>query len=256
MEMQMAKATYDFSGQVAVVTGAASGIGAETARYFAACGAAVALLDVDVASANVVAAECGGEVVALGVDVTARSSIVSAVDEILGRFGHIDVLVNSAGITGHAPAEEFPEDKWAQIINVNLTGTFFACQAVGRVMLQQGHGTIVNLASVGALVGLEQSVAYCASKGGVAQVTRTLAAEWATRGVRVNAVAPSPTETKMAQRLKAEDPGFELAALRRVPMDRFGHPSEIVDAIVFLSSASSSLVTGHILAVDGGWLAT
>ncbi len=171
------------------------------------------------------------------------------------RLGPVDVLVNSAGITRRRPAVEFAEDDWQRVIAVNLTGVFLACQAAGRRMLERRRGRIVKIASIAGEIGLAGTIAYAASKGGVVMLTRALAVEWAAQGVRVNAIAPSWFDTDMGGLMRRE-PDYAERAMRRVPMGRMGRPDELVGAVVYLASEASAMVTGHVLAVDGGTLAS
>lgn len=173
----------------------------------------------------------------------------------LERFGRIDVLVNSAGISPvFSRALKLKEEDWNRILAVNLTGAFLACQAVGRVMTERREGKIINIASIGATTGLPRFVAYCATKGGLLQVTRVLAQEWAEFNVQVNAIAPGYVETDLTSGLHNNARLLD-DIINRTPMRRLGRPDEIVGAALLLASESSSYITGHILYVDGGWSA-
>jgi NAD(P)-dependent dehydrogenase (short-subunit alcohol dehydrogenase family) len=171
------------------------------------------------------------------------------------RLGPADVLINSAGITHRAPAADFPAAEWHRVLAVNLTGVFLACQAIGRGMLARRRGRIVNIASIAGEIGLPGTAAYSASKGGVVMLTRALAVEWAAFDVRVNAIAPSWFSTNIGDLIHRE-PGYEERAMRRVPVGRMGRPDELVGAALYLASDASAMVTGHVLAVDGGTLAS
>jgi NAD(P)-dependent dehydrogenase (short-subunit alcohol dehydrogenase family) len=169
--------------------------------------------------------------------------------------GRIDVLVNSAGITVRGPAADFRAADWDRILAVNLSGVFHACQAMGRRMIARGTGSIVNIASIAGQIGLPGTIAYVASKGGVIALTRGLAVEWARHGVRVNAIAPSWFETRLGGVIHRE-PEYAARAMARVPAGRMGRPDELAGAVVYLASAASGMVTGHVLNVDGGTLAS
>jgi NAD(P)-dependent dehydrogenase (short-subunit alcohol dehydrogenase family) len=249
---------FALHGQVALVTGGLGGLGRPIAAGLAAAGAKVAVADVMLDDAEVVLAEIaayGQRGLALPLDVTDASSVQAVVNRLVAEFGRIDVLVNSHGLTRRMPTVDFPEADWDRIIAVNLKGVFLCCQRVGRVMIAQGRGSIINLASIGGLVGLPASVAYCASKGGVVQLTRTLGVEWAPLGVRVNAIAPSSFNTPMVQRVLATEPAYRERVVSKIPIGRIAEPTEIVGTVLYLASAASGMVTGAILPVDGGYTA-
>jgi NAD(P)-dependent dehydrogenase (short-subunit alcohol dehydrogenase family) len=249
---------FRLSGQTAVVVGGAGGLGAAMARGLAEAGAAVAVADADLGRAKVVAdglAKAGARALPLAVDVTDRAAVERMAAEAEDRLGPIDVLVNSAGITHRGPAAEFPEAQWHRVLAVNLTGVFWGCQVVGGRMLARERGSIVNIASIAGQIGLSGTVAYTASKGGVVMLTRALAVEWAPRNVRVNAIAPSWFHSNIGDLIHRE-PDYAARAMRRVPLGRMGEPDELIGAVVYLASAASAMVTGHVLAVDGGTLAS
>lgn len=259
---------FDLSGKVALVVGA-GGLGEAIAGGLFAAGAEVAVADKSPQRAERLAARLrkdGRGTRGYGVDVTISSEVSGLVSTMMASFGRIDVLVNAFGITHRAAAEDFPEQLWRNISDVNLKGTFLCSRESGRQMLEQGGGSIINLSSIAGTVGIKNTVAYAASKGGVNQLTRTMGIEWAKRGVRVNAIAPSWFETEMGSRIRDVDglyagdrkPQATLLleeTVERVPVGRMGMPEEIVGAAVFLASDASRMVTGHILAVDGGYLA-
>ena len=251
----MERPDFDLTGQVALVTGAGRGIGRDLARALAACGAHVLAGVRDPASADVAwTAPGGGQVVALGLDVTDVTGIGLAVDAAVGSLGRIDILVNNAGLGANHDALDVSEADWDEMMAVNLKGLFFACQAVGRHMVDRGYGRIVNVSSQAGLVGIRRHVVYSASKGGVNLVTKVLALEWAPHGVTVNAIAPTWIYTPgTAERL--DDPTFLAGVLARIPVGRVGTTADVAAAVVFLASRASGLVTGAILPVDGGWTA-
>jgi len=249
---------FRLDGQTALVTGGAGGLGAAMARGLAEAGAAVAVADFNAGQAKVVAdgiAKNGARALAVAVDVADRASVERMAEEAETRLGPIDVLVNCAGITHRSPAADFPEAEWHRVLAVNLTGVFWGCQVVGQRMLARRRGSIVNIASIAGQIGLTGTVAYAASKGGVVMLTRALAVEWAAQGVRVNAIAPSWFESNIGDLLHRE-PDYAERAMRRVPVGRMGKPDELIGAALYLASAASTMVTGHVLAVDGGTLAS
>lgn len=243
---------FDLTGRVALITGAASGLGAAMASGLAGIGATVHLADVDPA---VMEGDLGFVAERHHLDVTDARAVQDVIDDVAMREGHLDVLVNSAGIAERHAAEEFPEDAWDRIIAVNLKGSFLTCQAAGRHMLAAGRGSIINIASIGASIGYPLTTAYLQSKGGVAQLTRSLAVEWADRGIRVNAIAPGLFDTPIVARANRSTDATSRHILERTPMGRVGRPEELIGPAVFLASDASSMVTGHILQVDGGYLA-
>jgi NAD(P)-dependent dehydrogenase (short-subunit alcohol dehydrogenase family) len=188
-------------------------------------------------------------------DVADRASLQTVLDQALATFGKVDVLVNSAGRTKRAPTIDFSDDDWNDIIDTNLNGTLRACQVFGRHMLERQSGSIINIASLSTFVALHEVAAYSASKAAVGSLTKSLAVEWSSRGVRVNAIAPGVFRTALNQKLLDEtERGREF--LLRTPMKRFGKVEELAGAAVFLASDAASFVTGEILAVDGGFLAS
>lgn len=254
--MEGSFALFSLEGRTAIVTGAASGLGRAIAVGLGGAGAFVVAADLPGSAIEATVEEIGSRrSFAVGVDVTARDEVGALVEQAVSRTGRLDVLVNSAGIGARGAAEDYPTDLWDRVLAVNLTGTFNCCQLAGSRMLAAGAGSIVNIASIGGLVGWAGSLGYQASKGGVVQLTRTLAVEWAPRGVRVNAIAPCTFETAVVARQREAEPDLYPAMLARIPLGRFGMPEEIVGPTLFLASDAAAMVTGHILTVDGGYTA-
>ena len=250
---------FDLTGRVAVVTGSGRGLGAAIARGLADAGASVVTCSRTPAEAEQVAQQIrvnGGTATATSVDVKDRASCEALMALAVREHGRLDVLVNNAGIDIITPAEEVTDDAWQQILDINLKGYFLCSQVAGRIMLEQGFGSIVNNSSIAATAGIAGLTAYAAAKGGVNQLTKVMAMEWAQRGVRVNAFAPGYFENIM--RGATGEHGREekqRQVITFTPMGRRGLPDELVGPVVFLASDASSYVTGAVLAVDGGYTA-
>lgn len=241
--------------KVALVTGAAQGIGQRTAKVLAQRGFSLALNDFHSPVETAAQAQRHDvDVIDVLGDVSDESAVARMAGLVMERFGRIDVLVNNAGISSITPAEEIMAAEWRRVMDINLLGPFLCCRAFGRIMLQQKSGSIINVASVAGLLGVADRAAYNASKHGLIGLTRTLAAEWGGRGVRCNAVCPGWVKTPMDD--SAQDAGLyaDSDITGRVPMARFATPDDIAQAIAFLADpAQSSFVNGHALSVDGGW---
>ena len=250
------------AGKVALITGAASGLGAESARRLAREGASVVLTDLAIEAGEALAdeiADAGGAALFLEQDVTDEAGWIAVVDQAMDRFGRIDVLVNSAGISGSGGALlETTYAAWRQVLAINLDGTFLGMHTVAPVMVEAGGGSIINLSSILGKVGSAGAPAYCASKGGVLMLTKATALELAPAGVRVNSVHPGFIETPMVSNvLHQAENGNEMRdmIISRHAMGRLGVPREIADGIVFLASDESSFMTGAELVIDGGYTA-
>lgn len=244
--------------KIAIVTGSTKGIGRAIAIGYANEGATVVVCGRSVDLAQGLAEELmsqGKKAVAMRLDVADSDSITQVFDQVVKEFGRIDILVNNAGISPiWKRVEDTPKEAWDQIINTNLTGTFLCAQAGGRVMIKQKSGKIINMTSVGGEVALTKLVAYCASKGGIAMLTRVMAAEWAPHNVCVNAIGPSFVETEFTAGLRGNERIYD-DLMSKNPMKRFAQPEEIVGAAVFLASDEANYITGQTIFVDGGWTA-
>lgn len=254
----MTYSPLELGSKVAVVVGGTSGIGRAIAHGFAQAGADVIPTSrradqVDIAAREI--EELGRRTLRVTSDVADRASLERVLAEALNAFGQVDILVNSAGRTKRAPTVDFSEDDWNAIIDTNLTGTLRACQVFGRHMLERQSGSVINIASLSTFVALHEVAAYSASKAAVGSLTKSLAVEWSNRGVRVNAIAPGVFRTALNQKLLDEtERGREF--LLRTPMRRFGNVDELAGAAIFLASDAASFVTGEIITVDGGFLAS
>lgn len=246
---------FAIRGRVVVVTGAASGLGNAMASGLAAAGCTVVCADIDADANRRAAAEIGNGAVAIHTDVRDRAAAEALADAAAGITGSIDGLVNSAGLGGRGPAVDYPDDLWNEVFAVNVAGTYNACRSVGKHMIAAGAGSIVNIASIGGLIGFPGSVGYQASKGSVVQMTRTLAVEWAPHGVRVNAIAPGHIGTELVQEIWKKEPELKEFFLSRTPLGRLGTPQDVVGPTLFLVSDAAAMVTGHVLTVDGGYVA-
>lgn len=249
---------FSLEGKTAIITGAGSGLGYTISEGFAMAGANLALVDSNLDSIKNLATKiqrAGYRAIPIRADVVDVKTVKLAIETVIKEFNTVDILVNCAGITRHMPLEEFDEEAWELVINVNLKGTFLFTKYAGLEMLKKGRGSIINFGSIGSAVAIPLSAAYCASKGGVAMLTKTAGVEWAERGVRVNAILPGTFETPLLKQCIDEDPTYGKEMLKRFPIKRFGRLDEIVGVCIFLASDASTFMAGHLLAVDGGCIA-
>ena len=248
----------ELTGKTAVVIGGTSGIGRAVAHGLAEAGADVVPTSRRMEQVEAAAAEIeafGRRTLRVASDVSDRASLENLLSETVAAFGKVDILVNSAGRTKRAPTVDFNEEDWNDILETNLTGTLRSCQIFGRQMLEKGYGRIINIASLSTFVALFEVAAYSASKAAVASLTKSLAVEWSSKGVNVNAIAPGVFKTDLNRELlESTDRGREFQM--RTPMKRFGNVEELAGAAVFLASDAASFVTGEVLVVDGGFLAS
>jgi NAD(P)-dependent dehydrogenase (short-subunit alcohol dehydrogenase family) len=251
----MGSALFDLAGQVALVTGASRGLGRAMAGALARAGASLALCargEVDLASAREELRAAGARAETFPMDVLDPRSVEAAVEAALGCFGRIDILLNDAGVNVRKPVLEISPEEWDRVIDTNLKGYFLVARAVVPQMIARGRGKVINVSSILGGVGLPSQLPYASSKGGVVQMTKVMALEWARQGVNVNAIAPTYFETPLTEPVR-RDPERNRFIVERTPMGRWGKPEDLEGTVVYLASRASDFVTGQVLYVDGGW---
>jgi 2-deoxy-D-gluconate 3-dehydrogenase len=248
---------FDLSGKIAIVTGAGRGMGYHIAMALARYGAEMVICSrtlSELEKAKEEIEKLGRRVLIQQMDFTKIPEIYAMVEQSMKVFGHIDILINNAGVNITQWAVDVTEEAWDRVIDTNLKALFFCAQAVGKVMIQQKKGKIINISSQTGTVAIPQRAAYCSSKGGVNQLTKLLAIEWAQYNINVNAIAPTFIETPFSKPM-FEKEGFREYVLGNIPLGRIGKPDDVTGAVIFLASEASNMVTGHILLIDGGWTA-
>jgi len=246
---------FDLKGRVAMVTGSTRGLGEVAALALAKAGADVAVCGrnrADLERVSEAIRNLGRHSDGFVLEVTSREKVHLGVKRILDRFGKVDILVNNAGVNHRVPVLEYPEEAWDLVINTNLKGYFLVTQAVAPQMLEHGYGKVINMSSILGTVGLPNQLAYASSKGGVDQMTKVMALEWAKKGVRVNAIGPTYFETELVAQLRNDPERFNFIN-ERTPMGRWGYPSELEGIVIFLAAPASDFITGQTIYIDGGW---
>jgi NAD(P)-dependent dehydrogenase (short-subunit alcohol dehydrogenase family) len=246
-----------FKGRVAVVTGAGRGLGLAFVELLARRGADCVIAELDAALGDAAAARLQAEGLAVScetVDVSRPDSVEALADAVVQRHGRIDIWINNAGLAEHGPSERLSAQSWQRGTGVMLSGTFYGCQAAGRVMIEQGSGAIINVTSINGFVAQPGRAAYCAAKAGVVRLTEVLAAEWAEHGVRVNAIAPGVILTELSRRAIESGAASVTSYVDRTPAGRLGEVAELDNALLYLASDLSAYVTGQTLRIDGGWV--
>lgn len=253
----MALELFDLTGKSAMVTGSTRGLGEVSALALAKAGADVAVCGRSVEDLDRVAQavrNLGRQSKGFRIDVTSKSSIAEGFTEILRYFGKIDILVNNAGVNHRVPVLEFPEDQWDRVLSTNLKGYFLVAQTVVPQMLERGYGKVINMGSILGTVALPMQAAYASAKGGVDQLTKVMALEWAKLGVRVNCIGPTYFETELVAQLRNDPERFSFIN-ERTPMGRWGYPPELEGLVIFLAAPASDFITGQTIYIDGGWTA-
>ena len=247
---------FELKGKTVLVTGAARGLGKEIALSLARCEASIIIADIEYPQTTEQAIlDMGAGCMATKTDIADEDQVKDLADRVAAQYGKPDILINNAGISqlSYTPTEDLPVEEWDNVLRVNLRGTFLCCKYLGKLMIGNGGGAIVNIASTAGITGVARAPAYCASKAGVILLTKSLALEWAGYNVRVNAIAPHYLKTDLTGGLRNSDEVYRKL-IKQIPMKKFGEPSEMIGAIVYLSSKASSYTTGAIITVDGGYL--
>jgi len=249
---------FSVKGKMAVVTGGGQGLGECLAKGLATYGAEVAVLDLNEELCQKTVEDIrnnGGKAINIKVDVSKKSEVSAAIEKVVNYFGRIDILVNNAGVVSRSSVLNLKEEDWDKVMDINAKGTFLCCQAAGEHMVKQRYGKIINIASVTSFRGIAERFVYATSKGAVAQITRALAVEWAPYNIHVNAIAPCYLDTPLTRPLYDKNSDFYKFIMSKTPLKRIAKPEELVGGLIYLASDASDMVTGHILAIDGGWLA-
>ena len=248
--------SFDLTGRVAVVTGGNGGIGLGMAEGLAAAGAAVVVAARNAEKAEAALSRLGPASAFIALDVADEGSCRAAVEQTVARFGRLDILVNNAGMSIRKPPETLTADEWRRVLETNLTGAFICCHAAHPVMRHQGGGKIVNIGSMFSLFGSPYAAPYAASKGGLVQLTKSLAAAWAGDNIQVNAVLPGWIDTELTRAARQQVAGLHERVLARTPAGRWGRPEDLAGVAVFLAAPASDFVTGAVIPVDGGFAAS
>ncbi len=248
---------FRLEGKTALVTGSAQGLGKEIALGLAQSGCSLVLADlVDPEETAIQVGEIGSRSISVKADISDEAEVENVVAKAISEYEKVDILVNNAGISqlSYTATEDLPVGEWDKIMAVNLRGTFLCCKHAGKQMIQCGGGSIINISSTAGTTGIVRAPAYCASKAGIILLTKSLALEWARHNIRVNAIAPHYLETELTKGLRASEKVYD-GLVKQIPMRRFAKPTEVVGAVLLLSSPASSYMTGTVVAVDGGFLA-
>jgi NAD(P)-dependent dehydrogenase (short-subunit alcohol dehydrogenase family) len=251
----MSAKLFDLRGKVGMVTGSTRGLGEVAAMALAKAGADVAVCGRnkdDLRRVSAAIEDLGRDSAGFVLDVTSKAKVHEGVGRILDHYGRIDILINNAGVNHRVPVLDFSEEAWDQVINTNLKGYFLVAQIVVPQMLERGYGKVINMSSILGTVALPNQLAYASSKGGVDQMTKVMALEWAKMGVRVNAIGPTYFETELVAQLRNDPERFNFIN-ERTPMGRWGYPNELEGIVIFLAAPASDFITGQTIYIDGGW---